>query len=327
MPASGHEDTVMRKAWEALASLEAFLALSAILAGTLAVGAFREEVSYAHPVFAGLVSLWALNLAACTIRKGSRLPRAVLLVHLAVLLVVAGGATTGLAGKRGRMSLRAGEPATATVLDREGNPAFDLPFAVRLDDFRVEYDRDPVHRLSLRHPKEDWHRTLEVLPGSVHPVPGTRWSLAVGRFIPDLVVGAKGIEKRSDEPRNPALQVAFLEEGEPRGGAWLFARFPGLHQEELPLEAEYVYEPAPVGQYVSRVTLLDASAKEVRAGEVKVNHPLRHGGFTLYQAAYDPRDGKASVLEAARDPGVPVVYAGFILLMIGLTLHLFRRRP
>ncbi len=317
----------MRKVWKAVASLEAFLALSAILAGTLAVGAFREEVSYAHPVFAGLVSIWVLNLAVCTIRKGPVLPGAVLLVHLAVLLVVAGGVLTAVAGQRGRMVLRTGDPAAVTALDREGRPAFGLPFAVRLDDFRVEVDRDPVHRLSLRHPEEDWHRTLEVAPGTVQPVPGTRWSLAIGRFIPDLVVGAKGAEKRSEKPRNPALQVAFLEDGEPRGGAWLFAHFPGLHQEELPLEAEYIYEPAPVGQYVSRVTLLDGSGREVRAAEVKVNHPLRHGGFTLYQAAYDPEDEKVSVLEASKDPGVAVVYAGFILLMTGLTLHLFRRRP
>jgi hypothetical protein len=319
---------VIRKAWEAFASLEAFLALSALLAGVLAADAFHpSRAVHSHPAFAVLLALLGLNLAACTAVRFRRLPWTVLLVHVAVIVVLAGGAVAWKQAQRGRMTLRTGDAATREVLDEGGRPLFALPFALRLEAFRVEYDREPLHRLTLKDPERKWTRTLDVAPGGMVPVPGTPWTLAVGRFIPDLVVGENGVEKRSDEPRNPALQVAFLEDGKPCGGAWVFAFFPGMHQDDLPLAVAYEYEPPPVRQYASRVTLTDAGGRTVREGEISVNHPLRHAGWALYQSGYDPADPRVSVIEAARDPGVPLVYAGFILLMIGLTSHFLRRVP
>lgn len=318
---------MIRKFGVALASLELFLGLSFLIASYLAVGALAgAKQAYSHPAFLSLSAFWVLNLAACTIRKRARLPGPVLVVHLAVMVIVAGGAVTWKAGKRGKLILESGTDPVRTVLDDEGVPKFDLPFAVRLDHFRVELDGEDLHRLTLSDPKEGKEWTLDVKPGGVHEVPGTPWTLVVGRFVPDLVVGDRGVETRSKEPRNPALQVAFLEDGKPRGGSWLFAFHPGMHQEDLPLEAVYEYRPAPVKQYVSRVAILDGTGSGRRTGELWVNRPLRHAGWTLYQSGYDPEDEKISILEAARDPGVPLVYGGFALLMAGLTAGFLRRR-
>jgi cytochrome c biogenesis protein ResB len=49
-----------------------------------------------------------------------------------------------------------------------------------------------------------------------------------------------------------------------------------------------------------------------------VNRPLTFKGYTFYQSGYDPNDLSWTSLEVVRDPGVRLVYLGFILLIGGL---------
>ena len=53
---------------------------------------------------------------------------------------------------------------------------------------------------------------------------------------------------------------------------------------------------------------------------IAVNSPLSWGGYTFYQTSYNPDDLAWSALQVVRDPGIPIVYAGFVLMMTGLTL-------
>ena len=61
---------------------------------------------------------------------------------------------------------------------------------------------------------------------------------------------------------------------------------------------------------------------------VKVNHPLIHNGFRLYQSSYmaDGRGREISVFAVARDPGARLVYLGFLVFGIGLVL-IFYLKP
>lgn len=62
----------------------------------------------------------------------------------------------------------------------------------------------------------------------------------------------------------------------------------------------------------------------VRAGNVtatiSVNHPLSRQGYRIYQNAYKPREGGAwrPAFRIVKDPGLPWIYAGFVLLGVGL---------
>jgi len=54
--------------------------------------------------------------------------------------------------------------------------------------------------------------------------------------------------------------------------------------------------------------------------EILVNKPYTINGWTLYQLSYDKPMGKyssISILEAVRDPWLPVIYIGIILLVAG----------
>ncbi len=65
--------------------------------------------------------------------------------------------------------------------------------------------------------------------------------------------------------------------------------------------------------------------------EISMNAPLRHRGYTLYQASFIDRDGAlSSVLTVVKDRGQIFPYLSCALLCLGLALHLGRmvvRRP
>jgi uncharacterized membrane protein AbrB (regulator of aidB expression) len=59
--------------------------------------------------------------------------------------------------------------------------------------------------------------------------------------------------------------------------------------------------------------------------KLEVNKPRRFGRWKLYQVGYDAQMGKystLSVIEAVKDPWLPLVYAGIFMLLTG-SVYLF----
>ncbi len=84
--------------------------------------------------------------------------------------------------------------------------------------------------------------------------------------------------------------------------------------------------------FESHVTVTDHSTGRTLDRVISMNHPLTYGGFTFFQSRHDNLGGKViSILSVARDPGLPIVYAGYILTLVGmlwvLILRMWRRRP
>ena len=52
--------------------------------------------------------------------------------------------------------------------------------------------------------------------------------------------------------------------------------------------------------------------------KIEVNDPLRYGGYTFYQTSYDQKGLSWSGLQVRNDPGVPFVYAGFLVQILGM---------
>lgn len=77
-------------------------------------------------------------------------------------------------------------------------------------------------------------------------------------------------------------------------------------------------EPEPM-RYVSHVQILTQSGKNIMTN-IEVNHPFSVDGWKIYQYSYDERMGRwseISVLELVRDPWLPAVYLGILLLALG----------
>lgn len=69
-------------------------------------------------------------------------------------------------------------------------------------------------------------------------------------------------------------------------------------------------------QYTSTLSI------DGRTVQTSVNHPCRHEGYTIYQSGYDIYDGRYSVLKIVRDPWLPVVALGALMLLLGAVLSL-----
>jgi len=78
--------------------------------------------------------------------------------------------------------------------------------------------------------------------------------------------------------------------------------------------------------YYSHVKVLDPGAAEPATERIETNAPLLNNGFRLYQSGMDQQAPyRWSVFSVARDPGLPFVTAGFLIMSFGLLwLYLVR---
>ncbi len=101
-----------------------------------------------------------------------------------------------------------------------------------------------------------------------------------------------------------------------------------LHDFEMEL-----YPAAPGARpepkrFASDVEVTLPDGRTVR-GLTEVNHPLRAGGWMVYQYGYDREAGPESgysIVELVRDPWLPLVYAGFAMMAAGAAVMIWKGR-
>ncbi|MFZ2054528.1 MAG: cytochrome c biogenesis protein ResB [Candidatus Aminicenantales bacterium] len=242
-------------------------------------------------------------------------------VHTGLLIILAGGIISGLAGQRGSLSLS----------ENQTVPVPGAGFSVRLDKFITELYpdgnvKDWKSRLTViegsrelyqkmievNHPLNhrgfvfyqsgygwDWENpTLEVWlkkksdpdylkklslqVGQTAGVEGEDITLTAARFLPDFVLDEKyQPQTRSFEPRNPAALIRGERNGTEVFSGWIFAKFPDFAQMHQAEETEFKPE-----------------LKDVQAPQY-------------------------SVLQTAKDPGVSLIWVGCAALMFGLFLAFY----
>jgi hypothetical protein len=302
-----------------------------------------------------LLFVLTASLALCTARryamigrtKGAVRARVIgsFITHVSLLLVISGGVMRVLWGQKGMIGFHEGDTATQ-VSSTDG--AFSLPFTVRLLDFDLEFyaatsapAAKVVGQLLVQWPEKQLKAAFPITVGVAHPLtePGApagkapAFTLTVLRYVPDFMLdgGKNEVKSRSDVPNNPAIQVSVCS-ASATNTQWVFARFPdfGAHSGETgasPLSFRFDMPPPaamgrggpPIKAFKSTLELQEKGVT-VLTKTIAVNSPLSYRGYTFYQTGYNPNDLTWSELQVVRDPGVPVVYTGFILMMIGLTI-------
>ena len=72
-------------------------------------------------------------------------------------------------------------------------------------------------------------------------------------------------------------------------------------------------------RFASTVKVYTEDGKQVE-DTIAVNHPLNVAGWNIYQLSYDDTKGRwsdISVFELVRDPWLPAVYTGIIMMVLG----------
>jgi cytochrome c biogenesis protein ResB len=319
----------MGKILEIVGSLRLTVALILLIAGASVFGTLIEqrkalETVYHSPLFVLLLTLLGVNLIFCTLlRLRLRLSMVgFLTTHIGVLLVLLGAVVGGACGTAGMMQLFVGE--TGDRFYTKDGTEKELPFALRLNRFSVEY----YNFGSLSAVDNEGRIVAEVAPtkGAELTVPGH--TIKIIDFVPDFVkdLDSGEVTTRSEVLRNPALLVSVTGGGKV-SERWIFAKFPQMahfHSDRENLPFNLVFQLS-IRAYRTDASVLNSAGKELKRQTVEVNLPLSFGGYTFYQASYDEAQHEWSGIQVVRDPGVAVVYAGFGLLTFGVFFTLYAK--
>jgi hypothetical protein len=73
--------------------------------------------------------------------------------------------------------------------------------------------------------------------------------------------------------------------------------------------------------FSSRVRLVDPEAKVDREVVIRMNEPLQYRGETFYQADFDKKTEKTTVLQVVHNPGWLMPYVSCIVVALGMLVH------
>jgi len=235
---------------------------------------------------------------------------AVLVVHGALLLVMAGALLGGL-GYVATLNIYVGD-SSSVAFDWDLQRDRPLGFTLRLDAADLVF-----YPIDLR-------------IGLIDPATGDvvrEYTTREGKFL-ELPVAGYRVEVVRFDPFSSTLslkiyhQERFLRD---------YVVTAGVRDPDNRVAGYLIYPLAfrdPVlKQYRSRVSILEAG-KVVRQGTIAVNHPLVYRGVAIYQTAYSrDEDGHPYAgFQFSRDPGEPLVWVGCVLFILALLAH-FSGRP
>lgn len=280
-------------------------------------------------------ALAALLIAGVILFRRLVRVRSLLLMHAGCILVLLGGMRGSQAGHalarsiggidkipRGQMAILERTEENRVQL-ADANDIRELPFHVRLQDFRLEYYR-PGYLLIESRTGQTWKLPAEV--GQTLSVGEESGRVTVRRVFENFKIDIEDEEPVVyDEPggSNPALEVAIEKPGAPAGKRYVFERLPGHANPNDPLTMSY---RRVVSDYISRIEIVK-DGEIVAAKDVEVNHPLHYGGYHLYQHQWgEDRLGEYSVLLVVSDSGLNAVYGGYAMLIAGICWHFWGRR-
>jgi hypothetical protein len=278
--------------------------------------------------FVALLCLLAANILCCTLEKFSlRLGRVgVELCHFGMVLTLIGGAITGALGQRGMIGLRVGQSSDSFYVDTAARP---LGFALQLNDFKITRAESGGDTGALVLCRQDGAcRSFPIAANREHEIEGLPYQVSVLKYVPELKVDMQSgqVYSASNEPNNPAIQVQ-VRSGEIAQVTWLFAKYPDMHLNrdlppELKLSFQFGRTEGEITDFVSTVSVIDAG-KTVLTKTVRVNDPLRYGGYSFYQSQYNPEDPQWTGLDVVRDPGVIPAELGFCMIIAGLVIAFY----
>ncbi len=294
---------------------------------------------YSSFLFVLLLVLFSINLAVCLMNRISLKIRMLgsVLSHASILIILVGALIGIFFGQKGLINISEGEEASSFIA--QNKQRIDLGFSVRLDKFIYSEHIDPKERLLVCSAQNDECCSKDNLSGAIakgrggiteipteigveKDIANTGYRITVLRYLPDFTMDivTKMVSSRSANPNNPAIEVRLKSKAGQISTFWVFANFPDMHQKMGP-DFKFIYHW--VGRrpkdFVSEVTVLKG-VSEIMKKDIRVNEPLRFGGYTFFQFGYDTESLKWSAIQVVKDPGVSVVYTGFILLILGLVI-------
>ncbi|MDN3515021.1 MAG: cytochrome c biogenesis protein ResB [Candidatus Brocadia sp.] len=170
-------------------------------------------------------------------------------------------------------------------------------------------------------------RLVKTIPWELekkYPIADMGNQVMVSNYFPSFDFKREVI-KKSDEVKSPAIHVE-VEGPSGKIDDWLFAnnQYATWYPDN---NFALVYESTgeSIKHFTSKLRI-EENGQIVAEKTIRVNDPLKHKGYVIYQSSYDPEIGAFSGLQIVKDPGIPVVYTGFGALCFGV-IFIFYIKP
>ncbi|MBI4242740.1 MAG: cytochrome c biogenesis protein ResB [Planctomycetes bacterium] len=159
----------------------------------------------------------------------------------------------------------------------------------------------------------------EINIGDEIKIPNLECSLIFEKFVKDAVVEEKETDLGGSFD-NPAAKILVKwnsgeELAHVGSGGWTT---PVNNEIALMYGYSEGYE-GDIKSFNSTVSIYDNVRKTV-THTVALNNPLVYNGYRIYQNAFRPEDSYEWIpsVRIVKDPGIPIVYSGFIIAIVGL---------
>lgn len=293
------------KTYRFLASTELAVVLFITISLLAVPGTLLEDrdIIYKNPLFIGLLVLFAINLVLCTIRRFKSLAKSVLVLHLGVIVTLAGCVLTTFG-------------YVATVNIYEGTAVNRA--------YRWDLQRDEPLGIDLGISRI--HREFYPIPVKVGVLRGEeKVSLQTLKTGESFSLGGYDVRVDGLDPAAAVLRLTVLQRGVPVGSCDTEGNG------TLPLEFPYRFKLVAFMNPVLKrlwVDLRVATQGEYKEGVAEVNHPFMWNGLYFYntQVNADAAGNAYAGIQIVRDPGRPLVFAGFLIASIGAVMAFGRRR-
>lgn len=182
--------------------------------------------------------LLALSTLVCSTPKMSlRLARAgFTITHVSLVVLAASYAVSQAFGVRGVMQIFEGQSsrifwertARSGAAGSENRKAIELPFDVRLDDFRLEYYPPGPGYLIVFEADGHAHEVVAVRPQATARSPSGQYTVRILEVVPDYIYDAtaNSLRSRSSRFENPAVRVQLEGPLAKRVETWVYQRSP-----------------------------------------------------------------------------------------------------
>jgi len=271
------------------------------------------------------MALLVVNLLLCIAKRPfSRRYIGFHLTHFSLIVILTGGIIGAVWGDKGYVEIREGESITSydSRLDQQVKP---LPFSLTLKSFHVDY-KAPEHRLHLMDGARGGGMGAVIGSAVLKEGSPVRFVGVMPGALPDITVRSmKDTRLNEGADAEPRYQSSLTLD---IGGAAVEMGLPGRQRTTLG-DKELVYAVTPmVGAYRSEITVNTGKADR-ESWSLIVNNPYYRAGYRLYQANYRKDEEGAytiSGLEVVKDPGLPVAFAGFWTLILGVFWQFYIRQ-
>lgn len=283
--------------------------LSIILFGLLAAAAIpgtlleSQREYYSNPAFRLLLLAFALHLAICTCHRWKTLSRSTLVVHLGVLITIAGAVLTGTG-------------YVATINIHEGSSSKTV--------YRWDLERDAPFSHEIRVKKIN--RVFQPVPLQIGVMKGEqKYALNTVKTGEMFQLDGFTVRVEDFDPWFELVSVSVLKGDQVLGTADTDGA------STLPGDFPFSFKLVKFKNTVIKRFWVDLEFVEnghiVKSGTTEINAPLNWHGLDFFNTLISLDENKRPYagIQIVRDPGKYVVYSGMLILSVGTIAAWYRR--